>query len=302
MDKNFLPVEAIQERDIDLILLEELATDISFGNWFVEELDLPELVSIKGAWKSISAFGLGETDILFSYHSKHKKIFVLIENKLDASFQNGQFNRYNKRKEEYLDQKECDEAYVVLIAPQQYCENQDYFSSYLTYEAVAKRLELEGTKRSLFKRSLLNIASKKLRRGYQAVNSIEVSKFWQKYWINKEDKYPNFRMKKPDVVPYNSDWPMMIDERLNNVVFYHKLGQGNVDATFKDSSLEMQSRIRNLLPEWAILKEHEKSFSIRVFSGKINRTKDFDSQIDAVDNGLHNLEKIRNWIIENKVY
>ena len=40
------------------------------------------------------AFGIGETDLLFSYKSKNEIIFVLIENKIDADFQDNQFKRY----------------------------------------------------------------------------------------------------------------------------------------------------------------------------------------------------------------
>lgn len=299
MKQCFLPVESIQERDIDLILLEELSISHSFSEWITKELDLPNLTSVIGVWKSISAFGLGETDILFSYHSNHKKIYVLIENKLDASFQIEQFNRYVKRAEEYLTKKECDEVFTVLIAPKFYCENQSDLENYLSYETIAEKFEKMGSKRSLFKSKLLQIAIEKLRRGYQPVNSIPVQSFWNSYWKFKEENYPNFKMKKPEIVPYNSDWPMLYDEKLKNVEFYHKLGQGNVDATFRNVSDEVELKIKEILPKWANLEKHSKSFSIRVFSGKIDRTKDFNQQIENVNKGLENLERIRNWITEN---
>ena len=69
MDSNILPIESIQERDVDLILLEELSTDNGFCEWLVIELNLPKLTSVNGAWRSISDFGLGETDILLTYNS-----------------------------------------------------------------------------------------------------------------------------------------------------------------------------------------------------------------------------------------
>lgn len=155
MEHSILPVESIQEKDVDLILLEELSTDNSFCDWFVRELNLPNLTSVNGAWISISAFGLGETDILFSYNSNDKKTFVLIENKLDWSFQEEQFNRYIKRADEYLRKKECDNAFAILIAPKLYCENQSDFENYLTYETIVERFEFVGTKRNLFKSNLL---------------------------------------------------------------------------------------------------------------------------------------------------
>ncbi|MGV0956757.1 PD-(D/E)XK nuclease family protein [Empedobacter falsenii] len=300
MLSNIIPIESIRERDIDLLLLEELTSDYTFCEWFIKELNLPNLTSINGAWRSITAFGLGETDILFSYNSNNSKIYVLIENKLDTSFQNEQFNRYIKRAEEYITNKECDQSFTILIAPKLYCENQNQFENYLTYESIAQRFELIGSKRSIFKRDLIQIATEKLRRGYQPINSTTVQNFWLKYWQFKEEKYPNFIMKKPDIVPHNSDWPMLYDNNLKGITFYHKLAQGNSDATFKGFSEEIEYKLKEKLPDWAIFQKHSKSFSIRLLSGKIDRTMDFQTQIENVDKGLSNLELIRNWIIENK--
>ena len=146
----------------------------------------------------------------------------------------------------------------------------------------------------------MQIATEKLRRGYQPVNSVPVQKFWHLYWRYKEEKHPSLVMKKPDIVPHNSDWPMLYEDRLENIVFYHKLGQGNTDATFRGFPEEVEFKIKEQIPEWAKFEKHSKSFSIRVYSGNIDRTKDFTKQIDNVENGLKNLERIRNWIIENK--
>jgi hypothetical protein len=301
MKQTILPVESILERDVDLILLEELMTDNSFCEWFINELNLPKLVSVNGAWRSISDFGLGETDILFSYNTIDSKIFVLIENKLDASFQNDQYERYTKRANEYLNKKECDKSFAVLIAPNLYCENQSDFEDFLTYETIASRLEFTGTKRNLFKSELLKIASEKLRRGYQPINSEPVQKFWHSYWNYKERIHPSLTMKKPGIVPHNSDWPMLYDEDLKGITFYHKLGQGNTDANFRGFDDEIYFKIKEILPKEMSLEKHSKSFSIRIKSGKIDRTKEFEIQVESVEKGLANLELIRDWIKENNI-
>lgn len=301
MEEKILPVEAIQERDIDLILLEELTTDNTFCEWLINEMDFPKLTENKGVWRSITDYGLGETDILFSYTSKDKKIYILIENKLDASFQDKQNERYLKRAEKYIENGKCDLAFVILIAPKLYCENQSEFENFITYEQIASRLEFTGTKRNLFKSELLKIASEKLRRGYKPVNSLPVQNFWHSYWKFKEENYPSFRMKKPDIVPANSDWPMLYDDKLKGIVFYHKLAQGNIDATFKGFPIEMEIRIKESLPENAVFKKHSKSFSIRYFSGKCDRTKDFETQKKNVNKGLENMEKLRMWLNKEKL-
>jgi hypothetical protein len=87
---------------------------------------------------------------------------------------------------------------------------------------------------------------------------------------------------------------------LKGIVFYHKLGQGNTDATFKNFSNDTEFKIREILPEKYELVKHSKSFSIRIFSGKIDRTMDFDNQKEIVNKGLENLEELRFWLNENK--
>lgn len=298
MDKTILPIESIKERDVDFIILEELCTDNTFCEWFVRELSLPHFASLNGAWRSITDFGLGETDILFSYNSYEGKVIVLIENKLDAEFQDEQYTRYEKRAKEYMNQKMCDMVYSVLLAPQLYCENQNEFDNYLSYEDVASRLEFNGSKRNLFKAELLKIAAEKLRRGYQPVNSLPVQKFWHSYWDYKEEKHPSLYMKKPDIVPQNSDWPMLFDDRLKGVIFYHKLAQGNVDATFRRFSDEFEYKVKKQLLEGAQIEKHKKSFSVRIFSGVVDRTKEFITQTESVEVGLQNIERLRNWLID----
>lgn len=294
---DVLPIESIQERDVDLLLLEELYCNESFCEWFVQELGLPLLKEKIGIWRSISDFGLGETDLLFSYKSDKYKIFVLIENKLNSPFQEEQYNRYLKRAENYINSKACDIAYSILVAPDFYCENQHFFEHYISYESIAMQFEITGTNRSLFKKELLRIGSEKLRRGYQAINSESVQGFWLSYFEYKEKYHPSLKMKKPGIVPHESDWPMLFDERMKGIIFYHKLAQGNVDATFRENSKEKELYLKNqLFPDWKIVK-HNKSFSVRIFTGTIDRTKDFDKQIDLVENGLTNLEKLRDWIL-----
>src|SRR5450432_2642067 len=144
-------IETIYERDVDLILLEELNTNGHFAKWFVGQLELPELTKVMGAWRSISGFGLGETDLLLSYISGDKAILVLIENKLDANFQEKQFERYQKRGEQYILENKCEKYFSILFAPKQYAEGQNDFEKYITYEDLKNYFEFDGNKRQLFK-------------------------------------------------------------------------------------------------------------------------------------------------------
>ena len=92
-----------------------------------------------------------------------KRIYILIENKITASFQEQQYERYEERKKLYLRDKLCDIAYSILIAPKLYCDNQNDFEYFITYEEIIKRLEFTASKRNLFKSQLLKIGAEKLR-------------------------------------------------------------------------------------------------------------------------------------------
>lgn len=299
---SILPIESIQERDIDLLLLEELSCNFAFADWLTQEAGLPKLKELNGAWKSIIEFGLGETDILFDYSSEHKRVYLLIENKIDANFQNEQYARYLQRAAEYVNHKNCDEAYCLLVAPQTYCENQNDFESFLSYESIAVRLEQEASSRNIFKSQLLRIASEKLRRGYQPVNSLSVQSFWQAYWAFQQQNYPQLIMKKPGIVPQNSDWPTLYDPQLEKVIFYHKLNSGNCDASFSGFSTAVAQKLQTTLPAWAQFVQHGKSFSLRISGPEIARSQDLANQIESVKQGLENIMKLRDWLLENRSY
>ena len=106
-------------------------------------------------------------------------------------------------------------------------------------------------------------------------------------------------MKKPEIVPHNSDWPILFDNGLKNVIFYHKLSQGNIDATFKGYGESFEKKIKNLLVDEIKYIKHKNDFSLRLISPKIDRTTNFDKQINKVEEGLASMEKLRSWILSN---
>ena len=46
MDYNYIPVESVQERDVDLLLIEELNVSLDFCKWFISAIGLGQTVSI----------------------------------------------------------------------------------------------------------------------------------------------------------------------------------------------------------------------------------------------------------------
>jgi hypothetical protein len=94
---NFNKVQSITERDIDLLLLEELNVSPDFSSWFYSKVmsGNPSPI-LKGAWHSVSDPELGESDLIAIYDNGHA---ILIENKIDAVEQLKQAERYRLRGE-----------------------------------------------------------------------------------------------------------------------------------------------------------------------------------------------------------
>ena len=182
----------------------------------------------------------------------------------------------------------------MLIAPRSYCETQSSFSSFISYESIKKFFTDQNEARSNYKGEILSIAIEKERRGYKAINSIPVQAFWKSYYEFKNSNYKGFRMNKPDVVPYNSDWVQLLSERIKGYTFYHKLEKGFIDATIKENP-----DLKSKLPNWIEIVEHKKSISFRVKCCELNRTKSFSAQIKKVSDCFDKLIKLESWLHEN---
>ena len=173
MDYNYIPVESVQERDVDLLLIEELNVSLDFCKWFISAIGLGQTVSNLKAFRSISDYGLGETDILISYSFDDRTTFILVENKIDASFQENQFERYKERGKAYLQSKKCDDYHIALVAPKSYCENQSNFSNYVSYESIKKYFADQKNIRADYKAEILSIAIEKERLRMQKQRSAQ---------------------------------------------------------------------------------------------------------------------------------
>ena len=296
MNSQTQKVESVQERDIDLLLLEELYADTVFLDWMTNKLNLPRQSTFKGAWRSISDYGLGETDILISYQSENGSIYILLENKLDASFQEEQHSRYIQRSTRYVDEGKCDIAVEVLVAPEGYCTRQSDFSKCITYEDISAWFNTAGDARSLFKSELLQIAIEKLRRGYSPANSEVVQQFWHTYWRLQNEMLPEFKMKEPKVVPVNSDWPILTVDALPNIKFYHKWKQGNVDATFYGLFEVQIKQLEEQCSEPFEVVRHTSGVSLRLRTAVVNRLESFEEQRKNIIEGLNCIKELRAYL------
>lgn len=115
-------IQSVQERDIDLMLLEECHTSMAFCNWLVSRVyEFPHAVEFVGAWHSVIHNQYGESDLVVIFKANdgsHQAI--LIENKIDATPQQQQGLRYRYRGEHGIEQGYWVDFRTCLLAPQKY--------------------------------------------------------------------------------------------------------------------------------------------------------------------------------------
>jgi hypothetical protein len=217
-------IEAVYERDIDLLLIEEFLSDLTFTYQFLSGTNIPIPVSIESlsAMRSVTDDS-GETDIRVEYLSEKGPICLLIENKIDAAFQPNQQNRYESRK-----RKITAMAFTILVAPKEYIKDNHGFDFAISYESLFSYFDGLGL-RGKYKNEILVIAIEKLRRGYQAINDARNLRFQLCYWevINEFPQY--LKMDRPEVKPKGSTWIKLRHSAYPKLNIYHKLNHNRID-------------------------------------------------------------------------
>ncbi|MBR1777706.1 MAG: hypothetical protein IJ752_03865 [Alphaproteobacteria bacterium] len=166
------PFALLAERDMDLLVLEEMLSSGPFQKWLVSKLynGTRQLRQIVGAWHTPSLDPLGSVDILFVFEemTAGRKCAILIENKIDQPKQNLQAQRYFEFGEKGIEDGYWDEYLTCLFSPQAYfssLEPSEYFSSYLSYEEIevwfsraAAETHSATVQRSAYKKTLIRQA------------------------------------------------------------------------------------------------------------------------------------------------
>ena len=170
-----LPVEiaisGVFERDIDLLLIEEFVASPAFLEWFLDRVGVKLPVELLDAKHSVMTPN-GESDLELSLkHENSSNAKILIENKVDACFQETQPERYTARAALYRDSGNWNPVITVLVAPAAYSGSSQTcgFDRRVSYEEILAWFQRDQpcSGRTLYKLKLLNQALERSRSGYQ---------------------------------------------------------------------------------------------------------------------------------------
>lgn len=297
-------IAGVSERDIDLLLLEEFMSSIEFQNLFLKLTNFKnQNLNFIEAQRAVTDT-TGESDLEITFQSKeNKKYKLLIENKINASFQKDQRDRYILRGNNYIKLNKIVAFTTILIAPQKYTNNNlagfDYRINYETLIHYFQNNKKIG-KRKNYKILLLQSAIEKATKGYQVKADESVTKFWNDYWYLSLQIVPEFNMKKPSSKPASSSFVYFRVNHIlpKNIDLVHKLTHGYFDLQFKgmgNKLNEMRIKYSHLLTKDMQIVQANKSASIRVEVPKLSLANSLESQKEKVIEAMNKGKKLLKW-------
>ena len=190
-------MNAIVERDIDLLVLEEMVSNPDFLSVFVKKLGINYGVEIVSYFHSVMDRDLGESDITVIINNNGKNHALLIENKIDAIAMRNQSGRYQDRGLKGIKNGNFEGFDVFIIAPSKYLESNHEAIKYpnrVSYEEMKEYFDSCSDKRSRFKSQMLSIAIYKQKSSYIIIEHEFLTNFWSEYYKLVEDEFPHLNL------------------------------------------------------------------------------------------------------------
>jgi hypothetical protein len=305
-----LQIAGVCERDLDLLLVEELIATSAFRAWLAAAAGLPPIAAhLAPVVKRSVTHSSGESDVEMHVQlADGLSAAVLIENKVDAALQPAQPERYTQRGASYVTDGKCSLVRTLIIAPERYFGSDGSrkgFDAALTYEEVdrwfADRSELGD--RAIYKRALISAAIEKATLGYQPIADRQMTAFWRSYhaWVQRDA--PALNMPDPKGRPPGSTFIFFKPDRLpRSLLLVHKFAHGYVDlelAGWGERLSDLRQHVQPIAPVGWTLVRIGKSAALRTVVPALDATSPDSQEAEAVE-GVRAAVQILSWLREHQ--
>ena len=283
-------ISGVSERDIDLLLLEEFMSSEKFQKIFLQRSKFKKLrLTYIEAKRSVTD-STGESDLEISFKNEDNQVFILmLENKVNASFQKDQLERYIQRGTNYIKNNEVVDFETILVAPKSFHNNETKgFGFRINYEEIVEyftNCTSIGMRRE-YKVLLLNSAIEKSTSGYQMEADASVTNFRKEYWKLSLSQAKELYMDEPTSKPSSSSFIYFRNTDLpKEIDLVHKLTHGYFDLQFKNMGYKlniMRDKYSNSLNSNMKIVKAAKSASIRIEVPKLSLADSVESQKEKV--------------------
>jgi hypothetical protein len=245
------------------------------------------------------------------------RTLILIENKIDAEFQELQAHRYKARADDFVKNECCGKCVCVLIAPGEYVESSeqaDVFDAVVTYENLIAFFERvpEGSTPELearrnHRREVLEQALNRYRRGWVLRRNEAVTRTWQFYYQRAVNQAPGLEMRKTGPKPSDSNWIILrAGSTIGSVPhceIVHKLHDGSVELHIRSWGRWRhlaEPLLQPMLGSDMEVRTAKKSLSVKLTVPSVNAHEPPEPQVIAIDAGLNAALRIKDWYHRNR--
>ncbi len=223
----------LRERDIDILLVEELSVNPEFGAWFCAELHEGfSGAKIASVMQSLNTKYDGETDIQVVAETAIGRLGILLENKISARPQPNQAKNYQKRGEAGIHASQWAKFITCLVAPRKYIEGPNeapLYDACISYEMLLEYFSRSTDSRSTFKGAMLREAIEQNRRGQVAETNEQVTTLLTAYSKLANSEFLHLGEKARDARKAGAHWMVFQPKDYpKGVMIRHKLPQGEV--------------------------------------------------------------------------
>jgi hypothetical protein len=289
MDLPERRLEAVTERDIDMLLFEELTANSFFAQWFVKKVR-PEMEiepASTSIWHSLTDPELRESDLVLIVKVAGVAHAILVENKVDAAPQPAQAERYRKRGTAGIEGGRWASFNSCLVAPANYLtsdRNTKGYDARISYEEIQGciRGSVNDPARRDFKEYILTEAIEQNRRGYVARPDAQVTRFFTDYGDYAESVFPELKFSHIPSRPSGSTWAEFRPSQIQKGrMIRHKVTEGCVDLQTPDCGSqvdELNALNQNIRSEGLRFVQTNKSASPRFEVPRMDIRVEFQSQ------------------------
>ena len=273
--------EKVLERDVDLMIINQISFNKSFLSLFLDKISKKNYI-VESIEHSLMDQEYGESDITVILSNGIKKIALLIEDKIDAHAMPMQPERYIKRGKKGIENKQYDEFYDFIVAPQEYLESNMEAKQY-TYKISYE--EMLSVLKDVYSVKLLNKAIEEKKSGYIIIENKSVTNFWKQYYSFIKNNYPTIKIREIHG-PRSSKavWPELLTD-YNQVRIIHKSDKGYLDLIFNRFGEHIDvfyKYLEGLINEEFNVVKIGKSLSIRTMVPIVDFKNDFNNYIDEM--------------------
>lgn len=274
MENIIYRFEDISERDIDMLLMQEIGSNIELLKYILHQsieykvgkisVEHPRVVEII---HSHVEPGYGESDIVVIYEDNGKKYGLFIEDKINAKAMDQQAARYTVRADIAKRRGDIEGSCIFMIAPKKYIEDNNpeaevhKYPNKLCYEDIMMNVKL-----SPFHIQQMADALKKHRSNHMAACDDDMTRGWAEYKSYRDKYFMDLDMyySKPGK-SHGETW-IKFYTWLKGVVIYHKTNPSKSLTGTVELNFPINPRYIGLLKE--CLMQYSGNFTLQGYELK----------------------------------